>query len=182
MSAYGLLATTVTAGQGTEALAPEREAAAHSVADAPCKSCPYRRDVPSGVWDADEYAKLSGYDGDITAQLQAGAVGLFLCHQQDGNLCAGWLACHGGGSLLAMRLHGGTVAPEAWRYATRIPVFESGAQAAAHGIADVPHPGARAKTVIARLVRKRLDDGALAPRADPNAVPGASATEGLDHE
>lgn len=33
-----------------------------------------------------------------------------------------------------------------------------------------------------RAALAALDDGALAPRADPNAVPGASATEGLDHE
>lgn len=24
----------------------------------PCETCPYRRDVPSGVWSADEYRKL----------------------------------------------------------------------------------------------------------------------------
>nr|WP_280343300.1 DUF6283 family protein [Nocardia neocaledoniensis] len=27
----------------------------------PCVSCPYRRDVPSGVWDFGEYEKLRGY-------------------------------------------------------------------------------------------------------------------------
>lgn len=24
-----------------------------------CESCPYRRDVPSGIWDRSEYAKLT---------------------------------------------------------------------------------------------------------------------------
>lgn len=125
------------------------------VAKAPCKSCPYRVDVPSGIWDASEYAKLPGYDGEIVDQLAAPALGLFLCHQQDGNLCAGWLACHGAHNLLAFRLHGRDVTPEAWNYATAVPVFRSGAEAAAHGAAGIQAPPQRAKAAIARLLRRR---------------------------
>jgi hypothetical protein len=43
----------------------------------PCGSCPYRRDVPSGVWDAAEYEKLPRYDGPMADQ----PARLFLCHQ-----------------------------------------------------------------------------------------------------
>lgn len=42
----------------------------------PCASCPYRRDVPSGIWAAEEYAKLPAYDADTPFQPPH----LFLCH------------------------------------------------------------------------------------------------------
>jgi hypothetical protein len=127
----------------------------HSVAKAPCKSCPYRRDVPSGVWAAEEYDKLPGYDGEIIDQLSGGGTALFLCHQQDGRLCAGWLACHGPSNLLALRLNGARVAPEAWTYETNVPVFTSGSAACEHGKREIDDPGARAERVINRLVRAR---------------------------
>jgi hypothetical protein len=46
--------------------------------------------VPSGAWVAEEYAKLPAYDRPTGEQ----PAGLFLCHQQDGRACAGWVA-HG---------------------------------------------------------------------------------------
>lgn len=150
-----------------------RERRSLGVAKAPCKSCPYRQDVPSGVWDVEEYAKLPGYDGEIIDQLRAGATGLFLCHQQDGNLCAGWLACHGH-NLLALRLHGGTIADSALDYMTRIPVFRSGSAAAAHGLAEVERPGKRARSLIERLVRNRLS----APSPTPHTRPDDKSGEG----
>ncbi|MGS2619304.1 DUF6283 family protein [Micromonospora sp. LZ34] len=69
-------------------------------ATAPCGTCPYRRDVPSGVWDAAEYAKLPAYDQPTARQ----PGGLFLCHQADGRVCAGWAGCHDTDNLLALRL------------------------------------------------------------------------------
>lgn len=126
----------------------------HGVAKAPCKSCPYRCDVPSGVWHADEYAKLPGYDGDIGDRLANGGHALFLCHQKDDNLCAGWLATHGPQNLLAMRLHQHEVGRETWDYETTVRVFGSGAQAARHGMAEIEAPGERARTTIHRLLRK----------------------------
>lgn len=131
-------------------------AESHPVARAPCKSCPYRQDVPSGIWDAEEHAKLPGYDGEIIDQLCAGATAIFLCHQQDGSLCAGWIACHGAHNLLALRLHGDQVRSEAWDYATSVPVFASGAEAAAHGTSDIDGPGPRAHSAITRLLRRRM--------------------------
>ncbi len=124
------------------------------VMKAPCKSCPYRQDVPSGVWSADEYDKLPSYDGSVIDQLQSGAAGLFMCHQQDGNLCAGWLASHGPENLLALRLHGREVKEEVWSYETPVPVWSSGREACDHGKADIEEPGSRARRTIDRLAGK----------------------------
>lgn len=131
------------------------------VAKAPCKTCPYRCDVASGLWHAEEYAKLPKYDGEIIDQLNAKAGGLFLCHQQDGNLCAGWLATHGADNLLAIRMSREELAPEVRGYRSPIPVFASGADAAAHGLAEIGSPSPRARRAIERLVRvvKERDDG-----------------------
>lgn len=125
-------------------------------AKAPCKSCPYRRDVPSGVWAPAEYKKLPAYDGEIIQQLMKGATGLFMCHQQDGRLCAGWVGAHGAHNLAAMRLNHHQVAPSVWSYESPVPLFASGAEAAEHGLKDVAAPGAAAGRVIQRLIRKKL--------------------------
>lgn len=119
---------------------------------APCGTCPYRRDVPSGVWAAEEYAKLPGYDGDTLEQLFAGATGLFFCHQQDGKLCAGWVGCHDMGEAAAVRMW--RVAPETFDYRSPVPLFASGAEAAAHGMAELNKPGRKARRAIARLESK----------------------------
>lgn len=116
---------------------------------APCGTCPYRRDVPSGVWAAEEYHKLPRYDNETWAQPMA----LFFCHQNDGHLCAGWVGSHDTDHLLSMRMH--QVAPETFDYVSPIPLFASGADAARHGLADVDRPSAPALTAIGKLERKR---------------------------
>ena len=121
-------------------------------AKAPCKSCPYRQDVPSGVWAPEEYDKLPTYDGEIIHQLIGGAGGLFMCHQQDGCLCAGWLATHGSDNLLALRMS--AVDASAWGYVSPVPVFASGREACEHGKRDIAAPAAMARRAIDRLVRK----------------------------
>jgi len=130
-------------------------------AKAPCKSCPYRRDVPSGVWSEDEYDKLPVYDGEIHAQLAAKAGGLFMCHQQDGRICAGWLGCHGAGNLLAIRLAAfyedddRALDDAVLTYRSPVPLFRSGAAAAAHGKRAIRRPGRRAQRMMARLTGRR---------------------------
>lgn len=119
---------------------------------APCGTCPYRRDVPAGVWSAEEYAKLPKYDGETGDQIMNGGIGLFFCHQQDGKLCAGWVGCHDTRHLAALRLH--PVAPETYRYRSRVPLFSSGAEAAAHGLSGIKAPDARARRAIVKLLRK----------------------------
>lgn len=120
-------------------------------AKSPCPSCPYRRDVPSGVWAAEEYAALVRYDGSILDQMVAGATGLFMCHQQNGCLCSGWLACHGVDNLLAIRLN--EADDSKYDYESPVPLFGSGAEAALHGMADIEEPGDEAIEMVAKLER-----------------------------
>lgn len=133
----------------------------HGPAKAPCRSCPYRRDVPSGVWAKEEYAKLPGYDGDTGQQLDAGAMGAFFCHQQSGRLCAGWVGCHDMNESLGLRLaamHGSISERDveaAFDYVSPVPLFDSGAEAAAHGLAQLEEPGEQARRTIDRLERKQ---------------------------
>lgn len=120
---------------------------------APCGTCPYRLDVPAGIWDASEYEKLPRYDGDTVEQLINEAYSLFFCHQNDGHLCAGWVGCHDMNEALALRIH--AVAEETFDYVSPVPLFESGAAAAAHGLSGVDDPDRRARAAIAKLERRR---------------------------
>lgn len=126
----------------------------HRCGKAPCGSCPYRTDVPAGIWDASEYEKLPAYDGAIFDQLASGATALFFCHQQDGKLCAGWVASHNKTANLAMRLNSRSLDDSVWDYDSPVPVFASGAEAAEHGLSGVEDPDNRARVAIAKLTRK----------------------------
>jgi hypothetical protein len=119
----------------------------------PCASCPYRRNVPSGVWDASEYAKLPEYDLDMHEQ----PPGAFGCHQADGSICSGWLGYRDPLDLLAVRLglSAGLLDESCADYRTDVPLFASGAEAEAHGLQDVENPGPEAGAVIRKLERKR---------------------------
>lgn len=113
----------------------------------PCGSCPYRRDVPSGIWAREEYDKLPKYDGETWEQSTA----VFMCHQRDGCLCGGWLACHNPRKLLVLRIL--AAHPSAYDYKTDVPVFASGTEARAHGIRDMAIPGVKANKMIGGLLR-----------------------------
>jgi hypothetical protein len=117
----------------------------------PCGSCPYRRDVPSGIWAAEEYAKLPEYDKPTGEQPPS----VFLCHRQDGRLCAGWVAVHDMDECLGLRIAAATGAftePDAvLNYVTDVPLWGSGAEAAAHGRADLDSPGEEARKVMRKL-------------------------------
>ena len=122
----------------------------------PCTTCPYRRDVPSGIWHPDEYAKLPGYDGDVPEQAGAGAFGVFLCHQKDGHLCAGWVGCHDMANNLAVRMsHRDLDIDAVLGYVSPVPLFASGAEAAAHGMREIGSPGAGARSAVDSLLRLR---------------------------
>lgn len=127
----------------------------------PCQSCPYRADAPSGIWAAEEYAKLVGYDADTASQ----PPNLFLCHQTDADdprarLCAGWVGCHGD-QLLSLRLAASrgdlepATAEAAFSYTTSTLLFESGTAAALHGIRDIPAPSTSARHAIDKIARRR---------------------------
>ena len=120
-----------------------------------CGSCPYRQDVPPGIWHDEEYAKLPNYDLPTGEQ----PVGIFLCHQQDGRLCAGWVGCHDMEENMALRMAVplGSLDLEdveaARAYVSPVPLFASGAEAAEHGL----NGGRTPQTIrtIERLSRKR---------------------------
>jgi hypothetical protein len=126
-----------------------------TVRQSPCASCPYRRDVPSGIWAKEEYEKLRGYDGDTIEQLEAGATWVFQCHQADGKICAGWAGCHDMGESMALRLHHGQVDPSVYRYESPVPLFASGNEAADHGEAQIENPASRARSAIRKVTKLR---------------------------
>lgn len=135
----------------------------------PCASCPYRCGVPSGVWHEDEYAKLARYDRPMHEQPPAA----FMCHQGEGDVCSGWLGHADPNDLLAVRVGiiGGRLDPACAEYTTTVPLFSSGADAAAHGTRDVSSPGRRARDTIRKVV---------ATRASAAAGPVTTGMEGLD--
>lgn len=128
-------------------------------APCPCVSCPYRRDVPSGIWDESEYKKLPGYDLPTSEQLEAGAMGAFYCHQQDGRLCAGWVAVHDMNETLGFRLAASIglwdpdVVEAILNYQTDVPLFATGAEAAEHGLHDLADPNVAARRLIEKIER-----------------------------
>ena len=125
----------------------------HTARKNPCASCPYRRDVPSGVWAAEEYDKLPEYDNETSEQ----PLGIFHCHQQDGHICSGWLGTHGAQNLLSMRIGAsmGYVDPSTFDYETDVPLFDSGAEAAQHGMSEIDSPSARAQRTIDKIKQVR---------------------------
>ena len=121
----------------------------------PCASCPYRADVPAGIWHADEYAKLPAYDGDIPEQSSAKT---FFCHQTGREICAGWLGHRDHPTdLLAVRLGlaNGDLDDSIADYSTGAELFGSGAEAAAHGISGIEDPDPRARQTISKILRLR---------------------------
>lgn len=127
-------------------------------ADRPCGSCPYRRDVPSGVWHPEEYEKLPEFDKPTGEQPPT----VFLCHRQNGRACSGWCGTHDMQESLGLRLAsamGRIEDPDAFLdYETEVPLFESGAEAAEHGLREVEAPGDDAQRVMTKLLRQQGGD------------------------
>jgi len=126
-------------------------------APAPCGSCPYRLDTPAGVWSADEYDKLPDYDGATWEQ----PTSVFLCHQQDGRVCAGWAACHDMRENLGVRfaVACGAMHPDTAMavidYTTPVPLHPTGAEAARFGKGEIEAPSPEAVEMVRRLDRKQ---------------------------
>lgn len=129
-----------------------------SPAPRPCASCPYRTDVPSGIWSEEDYAKLPLYDGPTWAQ----PLKLFQCHQRYGGddlarVCGGWAGCHDGDHLMALRIASlaGEISVETAEairaYVSPVPLFASGAQAAAHGMREILRPGPEARRAMDKI-------------------------------
>ena len=123
----------------------------------PCGSCPYRRDVPSGVWHEEEYERLPAYDNDTPDQ----PTRVFGCHQNNGHLCSGWVGCHDMGQNLGLRLSAafGHMTPEdldaTHAYVSPVPLFGTGKEAAEHGLSGVKDPDERAIKTIEKLQHKK---------------------------
>lgn len=117
------------------------------VRPAPCSTCPYRRDVPSGVWHWDEYEKLRLYDEPTYNQPAQG----FRCHCSPDSYCHGWAVVHSARghdrALLALRLHPPSGIPSA-----AVELFSSGHEAADHGQRDYESPSPAAIVTARRLV------------------------------
>ena len=120
------------------------------VAPRPCSTCPYRADVPAGIWEETEYAKLADYDRDTGDQPYLA----FGCHKGDGRLCAGWLGHRRPVDLLAVRIlvMGGKAPATIMGYTTDVPLFATGAQAAEHGRSGIAEPDQRARDAAAKIV------------------------------
>lgn len=122
----------------------------------PCDSCPYRLDVPSGIWHPDEYAKLPRYDADTPDQ----PPGVFLCHQGNGHVCAGWAGCHDTHNLLSLRVAraqrvlSDDELQATLTYVSPVPLWPSGAEAAAHGLAETENPGPAARRTVDHLLAR----------------------------
>lgn len=120
----------------------------------PCGSCPYRRDVPSGIWHPDEYVKLPRFDADTSGQPPA----VFLCHQQDSRI---WAGCHDMDRSLGLRIADATGAlsgddvDAVLDYVSPVPLFGSGAEAAAHGLAELDAPGVAAQRAMEKVTQRR---------------------------
>lgn len=84
-----------------------------------------------------------------------GAFAAFFCHTQDGHLCAGWVGCHDMHENLAIRMRDDLDYDAILNYRCPVPLFTSGAEAAAHGKRDIPNPGSAAQQKIGQLLRQR---------------------------
>ncbi|WP_300265732.1 DUF6283 family protein [Microbacterium sp.] len=121
----------------------------------PCATCPFRVNVPSGIWDATEYERLAAYDEETYAQPTAA----FMCHSGPSAVCAGWLGFGDPADLLAVRLGItlGTLEATCATYETPVPLHPSGRAAAEHGMADIAAPSTKALNAIRKIVQLRPD-------------------------
>lgn len=122
-----------------------------------CDSCPYRRDVPPGVWAKEEYDKLPLYDCDAPMP----ALSSFLCHQSHATeiatVCRGWLSVHRDSVAARISQIKGELLPEDIPTADESNVYyESGAEAAKAGKRGVRRPSKAAKQKVRNLVRRGI--------------------------
>lgn len=125
-----------------------------SIRRAPCDSCPYRRDVPSGVWASEEYEKLRLYDADTAYQPTAA----FHCHTTAAEYCHGWALVHGPYDLLALRVAGCRGQWDCKVPENVTPLFTSGAEAAEHGQREIRRPKDRARRTARKIVLRRQEN------------------------
>lgn len=120
----------------------------------PCLTCPYRKDVPSGVWDREEYEKLRLYDDVFPMQ-----TAIFLCHgSRDAGhdiACKGWVMVHQDSIAVRLAQSTGKLSFEAFT-PTVCKLHKSGNAAADFGERDLKRPKRKALTVIRKLTDRKL--------------------------
>lgn len=103
------------------------------------------------------YAKLPEYDRETGYQPPS----VFMCHQQDGHLCAGWVGCHDMVESLGVRIGAATgqLSPDdldaILKYESPVELFATGQEAAEHGLAAISNPPVASIRMIQRLERKQ---------------------------
>lgn len=117
---------------------------------AACPACPYAISTPPGIWHESEYEKLRRYDEDTFAQ----PAGVFMCHQKNGNICAGWVAVHGS-ELLGLRMAFSRGDLEYPLPEIQGEFYESGNEAADAGLLGVMEPSVAAVKAIGKIERSR---------------------------
>ncbi len=120
-----------------------------AIRPSPCRFCPYRRDVPSGVWSAEDYAKLRAYDDPGIGQ----PVAPFACHETPKLFCSGWAQCHGN-EILSLRIQERIRGKDCTVPPKTTLVFRTGNEAADHGMRDIDRPGKKARAAMAILIPK----------------------------
>jgi len=124
-----------------------------NVLKSPCATCPYRRDVPAGIWHPTEYAKLAEFDES------PGPLKTFLCHNSPDTpgdtACRGWLTVHREGIAVRLGILQGQYSPEEVFAEVAEPLYSSGKEAAAAGLAGCRRPSAEARRLMRKLARAR---------------------------
>lgn len=147
------------------------EAAKLFVPKRACSSCPYRRDVPSGVWAREHYELLRDMDSrrtikvpmlgpnDETVMVDAPNPnpGTFHCHQSNATgrptVCRGWLSVERnsiGVRLLAS--FGGIEYEDIPDEDESATYYSSGTEAAEAGLRDIENPSSEARLLCRKLV------------------------------
>lgn len=122
----------------------------------PCDTCPYAKATPPGIWSADEYRKLPGFD-------EGGGViqGEFLCHnggadaRTNDTVCRGWLSVHRDSIPVRVGVITGALRPGDVPQELEEGLYASGAAACAAGLRGVRQPSRAAKAAIAKIENLR---------------------------
>ncbi len=122
-----------------------------------CSTCPLSRSTPPGIWHPSEYRKLPLYDD------QKPEFAVFHCHQENATgvptVCRGWLAVFGYDALaVRIAVSRGEIPPQEVERPCAVPLYGSGAEACAAGLAGVKKPSTPARKAIERLVAKGVGE------------------------
>ena len=130
------------------------------VAPRGCSTCPYRRDVPPGIWEREEYEKLRMFDRDVSRMEDpTPALAIFLCHQTPmtgvETLCRGWLSTHRDSVAVRLGVTMNKIDPDLIPDEEESLYYSSGTEACEAGIAHVDDPPPEAVRASSKLLDLR---------------------------